>query len=122
MSETNGTFDQWAILELLGHVRIAGRITEESHFGTALGRIDIPDGDGFTTQYFGGGSVYRITPTTEEVARLVAVGNQPEPVHRWELPAAGRTAPEHLEDTLDYAERDHDDEYDQDDDYGDSDE
>jgi hypothetical protein len=87
MSDTPNTFAQWAILELMGHVRLAGRVTEEAHFGTALGRIDIPVGDGFTTQYFGGGSVYRLTPTTEEIARSVAARNQPEPVYRWELPA-----------------------------------
>lgn len=80
-------FDQWAILELMGHVRLAGRVTEEEHFGAKLGRIDIPNGDGFTTQYFSGGSIYRLTPTTEEIARGVAARNQPEPVHRWELPA-----------------------------------
>lgn len=86
MSDTPNTFDQWAILELMGHVRLAGRVTEETHFGAALGRIDIPVGDGFTTQYFGGSSVYRITPTTEEIARSVAARNQPEPVYRFELP------------------------------------
>lgn len=96
------SFDQWAILELMGHVRLAGRVTEEEHFGTKLGRIDIPSGDGFTTQYFSGGSIYRLTPTTEAIARRVAQSNQPQPVHRWELPAPGRMAPEHLEDTLEY--------------------
>jgi hypothetical protein len=85
--ETTQGFDGWAILELMGHVRLAGRVTEESHFGVALGRIDIPNGGGFTTQYFGGSSVYRLTPTTEEIARSVALNNQPQPVHRWELPA-----------------------------------
>ena len=85
---TTETFDQWAILELMGHVRIAGRVTEEEHFGAKLGRIDIPNGDGFTTQYFTGGSIYRLTPTTEDIARGVALRNQPEPVHRWELPAS----------------------------------
>lgn len=86
--EATATFDQWAIVELMGHVRLAGRVTEEEHFGAKLGRIDIPAHDGgFTTQLFGGGSVYRITPTTEQVARAVALRNQPEPVHRWELPA-----------------------------------
>lgn len=87
MSETPNTFNQWAILELMGHVRLAGRVSEETHFGTALGRIDIPVGDGFTTQYFGGGSIYRLTPTTEEIARSVAARNQPEPVYPFELPA-----------------------------------
>lgn len=82
-----GGFDSWAILELMGHVRMAGRVTEEERFGCKMGRIEVPgDGESFTTVYFGGGSVYRMTPTTEEVARAVAKGSQLEPVHRWELP------------------------------------
>lgn len=84
------TFEQWAILELMGHVRLAGKVTEEEHFGAKLGRIDIPDADGFTTQWFSGGSIYRLTPTTEAIARGVALRNQPEPVHRWELPAPSK--------------------------------
>ncbi len=81
-------FEQWGVLELMGHVRMAGRITEETRFGTVLGRIDIPQSEnGFVTQYFGGGSVYRFTPTTEEIARAVAVRNQPEPVYSWEIKA-----------------------------------
>lgn len=104
----------WAVVELMGHVRLAGRLTEEEKFGAKMGRLDIPktpdpkcpacegtgrarllvDDDeascwnccGFVTQYFGGGSVYRITFVTEEAARLVAARSQPEPVHSWELP------------------------------------
>lgn len=77
-------FEQWAILELMGHVRLAGRVTEEELFGAKMGRIDIPTSDlyAFTTQYFGGSSVYRLTPTTEEIARSVAANNQPRPVQR----------------------------------------
>ena len=72
MSDEKPIYDGWAILELMGHVRLAGRVTEESHFGVALGRIDIPSADGYTTQYFGGSSIYRLTPTTEAIARSVA--------------------------------------------------
>lgn len=90
MSESTAPFESWAIVELMGHVRMAGRVTEEERFGAKLGRIDIPKDDpagvGFSTVYFGGGSVYRLTPCTEEVARSVARRNQPEPIHRWELP------------------------------------
>ncbi|RYX84259.1 hypothetical protein EON83_11225 [bacterium] len=60
---------EWAIVELMGHVRLVGRISEETRFGTVLGRIDVPDGDGFKTTYFGGQSIYRITPIAEEMAR-----------------------------------------------------
>jgi hypothetical protein len=80
------SFDSWAVLELMGHVRMAGRVTEEERFGCKMGRIDVPLGDGFTTVYFGGGSVYRMVPVTEELARSVAEGSQPKPVHPWELP------------------------------------
>lgn len=89
--------ETWAIVELMGHVRMAGRLTEEEHFGAKLGRLDIPDGFGFKTQFFGGSSVYRITPCTEEVARLVAKKTDVAPVHAWELPkltAPGSTHPE----------------------------
>ena len=77
----------WAIVELMGHVKIAGYLTEEERFGAKMGRLEIPRADppGYTTQFFGGSSVYRITPTTEGIARKIAIGYQPAPVHLWEL-------------------------------------
>lgn len=86
-------FDSWAVVELMGHVRTAGRVTEEERFGAKMGRVDVPRADGgFTTVYFGGSSVYRLTPCTEEAARAVAIGNQPRPVHQWELPKPEKAA------------------------------
>lgn len=79
-------FDSWAIVELMGHVRMAGRVTEEERFGGKVGRVDVPDGDGFITVYFNGSSLYRLTAVSEEVARAAAKQNRPEPVHQWELP------------------------------------
>lgn len=76
----------WGILELMGHVRIAGRITEEERFGGKLGRIDIPQDDKFVTQYFNASSIYRLTPCTEDVARAVAGHCSPQPVYSYELP------------------------------------
>lgn len=79
--------ETWAIVELMGHVRIAGRVTEEEKFGGKLGRIDVPTADGgFVTQYFTATSVYRITVVAEDVAREVAKNSQPQPVHSWEFP------------------------------------
>lgn len=106
MAEIESGFNQWAIIELMGHVKIAGHVTEVEMFGSKLGRVDIPNGDGFTTQYFNGSSLYRLTPTTEEIARGVAKSNQPAPVYRWELPEVKQLPagePDHLE-------RDYDDE------------
>lgn len=79
-------FEQWAVVELMGHVRLAGRVTEENLFGTALGRVDVPTSDTeFLTQFFSGSSVYRITPVSEEAARQVARSARPAPIYRLEL-------------------------------------
>lgn len=81
------SFEGFAIVELLGHVRLAGRVTPAPMFGTELLRIDIPDreGAGYTTQFISGSSLYRITPCGEEVARAVARENDVIPVSPWEL-------------------------------------
>lgn len=81
--------ESWAIVELLGHVTMAGRLSEEERFGSKMGRLDIPKPDGgFCTVYFGGSSVYRISPVSEDVARIKASQNQPRPVYAWEIPQA----------------------------------
>lgn len=79
MTEQADEFHQWAIVELMGHVMIAGLVTEEERFGVKMGRCDIPGPDGtvFATQYFSGASVYRVTPTTEENATKIALARQP---------------------------------------------
>lgn len=77
---------QWAIVELMGHVKLAGRLTEVERFGCKLGRLDIPEGDGFVTRLFGGQSVYSITYVTEAVARHVRKQTTAAPVSPWDFP------------------------------------
>lgn len=36
------SFDSYAIVELMGHVKMAGRVTEEERFGSKMGRCDVP--------------------------------------------------------------------------------
>ncbi len=76
----------FAVVELLGHVKLAGKLSQEERFGTVLGRLDIWTEDGFATQYFGGGAVYRITVVTEAVARQVARSASPAPISPWDYP------------------------------------
>jgi len=86
MNESNDNFGMWAILELMGHVKLAGFVTEEELFGGKIGRIDIPGEAGQAiTQYFGGHTIYRLTPVSEEVARAFAKRNRPRPVYVYEL-------------------------------------
>jgi hypothetical protein len=88
---TEPLFEGWAIVELMGHRRLAGYLTEVQIAGHGFLRLDVPpalaaddDSDGGATQFYAPASVYAITPTTEEVVRAVRVA--PEPVHTWELP------------------------------------
>jgi hypothetical protein len=65
-------YEGWAVVELMGHRRLAGYVREVSMYGTAMLRVDVPGDDpatAFATQYYGGGSIYALTPCTEEIAR-----------------------------------------------------
>lgn len=83
----NDIFAEWVILELLGHRRLAGFLTEQVIAGHGFLRLDAPGQPG-TTQLYPPTSVYCITPTTEAIARALAPTCQPAPVQRWELPPA----------------------------------
>lgn len=43
-TETKPTFEGWAILELMGHRRLAGHISEAQIGGASFIRIDVPNG------------------------------------------------------------------------------
>jgi hypothetical protein len=91
-TETAGPFEGWVILELMGHRRLAGWLSEQEIAGEGFLRLDVPADQGTllerkATQFYRPAAVYCITPTTEETARQVAKLGQPAPVRRWELPA-----------------------------------
>lgn len=85
-------FDSWAIVELMGHRKMAGRVSEQVIAGTALLRIDVPeygeDGNAEPsfTQFYGASSIYCLTPTTEEICRKFAARYRDRPVSAYELP------------------------------------
>lgn len=110
---STSAFEGWAIVELFGHRRVAGRVSETEIAGAKLLRIDVPgDGaDDFCTQFIGGAAIYCLTPTGEKEARAVAAASRPAPVTRFELPEpkAMPAAPE-LGDEFDDVDALHDDE------------
>ncbi|MEX5637434.1 acetyltransferase [Parafrankia sp. FMc2] len=87
-TDTTEPLDERMIVELMGRVRRAGRVREVEVAGRGFLRLDIPNGDAWVTQFVSPDAIYALTPTTETIARAVAVHEQPEPVSRWELPAA----------------------------------
>jgi len=66
----------WALVELFGHQRIVGFLTQQTFGSGVLFRVDVPDllkdskvqRKGFT-RYFGLSAIYSITPIDEQTVR-----------------------------------------------------
>lgn len=99
----DGPLDEWMVVEMLGHRRVAGRVREVQVAGAGFLRLDIPASDGreAQTQFIAPGSVYALHPVAEAIARAAAGRLNTEPVHRWELPAAAIGAEPHQPDDED---------------------
>ncbi len=84
---------QWAIVELFGHQRIAGRIGEHSMGGCSFVRVDVPaiaQGEGrpdipALTKLYGNGAIYAISFVDEAMALLTATSLKVQPINAWEL-------------------------------------
>lgn len=129
MSE-NQKFEGWAVVEMLGHKKLAGMVSEQVLAGTALIRVDVPETahqrevSGFGghtvevkpayTKFVGVGSIYCITPCSEAIARQCATvlerWNDPIPVDMPRLiPARSSASTDDAEfETMDREEDDDD--------------
>lgn len=89
-TKTEGMFEGWVIIELMGHRKLGGYLQEETICGKAMARLDVVNTEGtpIATQFYNPDSIYCITPTTQDVATAYGANHKPEPVTRWELPAA----------------------------------
>lgn len=80
-------FRQWAIVELMGHQKTAGLLSEVTLAGGAFLRLDVPkNGGGMYTQFLSPSAIYRITPCSEEIARVIVKRYAAPPVLPYELP------------------------------------
>ena len=81
-------FDQWAMVELYGHQRIVGKVTEATIGGCSFIRVDVPELDEKPpfTRYFGQGAIYSINPISEEIAKELLLSCRNVPVHQYEMP------------------------------------
>lgn len=73
-------FEHWGIVELMGHQRASGRLTEEVIGGANLLRVDVPtDAHNFRTVYYGASAIYALHITDEEAARAMAARSGARP-------------------------------------------
>ncbi|MFP3564734.1 hypothetical protein [Paraburkholderia sp. SIMBA_030] len=94
-------FEQWAIVELFGHQRIAGRVTEQAIGGSAFVRVDVPElpatEDFIATQAFtklyGQGAIYAISFVDQAAALMVARQLRVQPISAYDLRRALQDLP-----------------------------
>lgn len=102
----------WAIIELMGHQRVAGRISQQTFGGAALIRVDVPEVITKGTEYINGercevtctipahtrslgaASIYGINWCDEAAAVLAAHGIKHQPINPYGLKAVLNTLPE----------------------------
>lgn len=86
-TESNNTdAPQWAIIELMGHVKYGGLVSKDNKLGTAMLRVDVPQKDGsFVSQLINPSSLYRITFCDEQIGRAAASQGDAKPLGQWEL-------------------------------------
>jgi hypothetical protein len=87
-ASTEKKIDEWAIVDLFGHTRIAGRVSEHVLGGCSFVRVDVPAFDDTPefTELYGQGAIYAIRFVSEEIARGMARSLQKRPVSMYELP------------------------------------
>lgn len=62
--------EMWAVVELMGHGRTAGRI-RASDLGGLL-RVDVPVDESYRTEFYGAAAIYSVKVVSEEIARAYA--------------------------------------------------
>lgn len=94
-------FESWAIIELFGHQRIAGKVTEQTIGGCAFIRVDVPACDGVAafTKFFTQGAIYALTPCDEPAAMAAVKYFRAQPINPFVLPVDRQLpAPDYDED------------------------
>lgn len=91
---------EWAIVEIFGHRKHAGRAREEEKFGAKLLRVDVPkvtlsesEDDkpaaltvtAWVTHFYGGSAIFSFTLTDEPT--VLAINKPYQPPARYSLPA-----------------------------------
>ncbi len=112
MTITVEKFEQWCVVEIMGHKKFAGFVTEQSLGGSSFVRIDVPEitlANGTKlpsfTKLFGAGSIYCLSPCTEETAKAFAAKLRSEAFALYEAPRlTARQAEEPDEDALEECE------------------
>ena len=88
MSDSKDGFETWAIVELMGHQRVAGLVSERQVAGAGFLQIDVhdaTDGKVLFSRLVNPSSIYAINPVDKVIA-LAAGEYSARPITRFDLP------------------------------------
>lgn len=77
----------FAIVELFGHQKMAGKVTEQSIGPATFVRVDVPETEGQPsfTRLLNPSAIYAINPVTEEVMKHMAANFSQKPIESWDI-------------------------------------
>ena len=86
-NEQAPAFDEWAIVDVMGHQRYIGKVTEQVIAGKGFVRVDIPETEKTQawTKLIGTDSIYAITPVSKDIAVAMAKKRQDVPINAYDL-------------------------------------
>ena len=85
MQETK--FEIFAIVELFGHSKMSGTVTEQTIGSASFIRIDVPETKTQPkfTRLVNPSAIYAINPVTEDVMLVMAEGISSKPIDSWDI-------------------------------------
>jgi hypothetical protein len=87
MDQVKTPVEFFALVELFGHAKISGWLTEQSIGGTNMTRVDVPETakQPAFTRLFGAAAIYSINPVDEQTAKFYAERLDQKPIQIWEV-------------------------------------
>lgn len=86
-AQPNEQIQQFAVVEMMGHRKIAGAIKQSELAPGALIRVDVFGSDGHVerTEHIGTSAIYDITICSEQTAKAAAIAHCPEPSFAFDI-------------------------------------
>lgn len=80
-------FESWAIVEIMGHTKVAGMCQTQNFGNTVMLRVDIPETDNHPahTKMYGMSSIFSISPVDQETATAHANVFNVSPIVAYEV-------------------------------------
>lgn len=77
----------FAIIELFGHQKMAGKVTEQSIGPATFVRVDVPETKTHPsfTRMLNPSAIYAINPVTEDVMNYMAGSLSQKPIESWDI-------------------------------------